>query len=331
MKKLLELLPILKLGTSTDNFPIYAQSLHITPEFLSTCNDDVSIRIKSHLDFSGDISFFVLNSILHKFQGNIDYEFLGETLFLSSEGFNTSLNVTDFGFPEIEGPTPDNFKITITDELESVIKLAINFIGSKGIFSYVYMGKGNIIAADSSRVFLFEDNDLIKDCEVLLNSRILPLAVEGVKVGSYSNNTVVQFENGYAIFVVHDSDDYPTDNAKNYIKNSTENITRICNIAVIKDALEKVQHILFGEKEQVIYLSNKNSRLKIVAESAMNGISTYNADSDSDESFSIDMPISYFRKIPLNFDLFVEKSNPRPDKIILSDNEKSTIMLMGDK
>ena len=81
-----------------------------------------------------------------------------------------------------------------------------------------------------------------------------------------------------------------------------------------------------GDLSSFIELKNKDNKLTVQAESAMNGISNMVIDSEIKDEFNLDMQSDYLTNIDYDYDVFVNIKNV--DRLYLT-NERSEIVLMG--
>jgi hypothetical protein len=72
MKRLLRYLPLLRIGSSKDDYPLYAQLIHFG-DTIRACNDETFISVDNFgIDVKGNTNLFVLDSVLNKLPDNYE-------------------------------------------------------------------------------------------------------------------------------------------------------------------------------------------------------------------------------------------------------------------
>jgi hypothetical protein len=317
-----EILSFLKLGSSNKDYPVFAQFMHSDGETLSTCDQQLYIKWNYPIDFKGDINIFMLERILSNLS---EYE-LGvknNKIIIKGDGTKYDLPISNYNFPTLD-IEPEK-EIVISEELYETMKFALAFTGSD-IYNNIYISGYCLVAADTKRVF-FHSFDSGNIPTMLINKRIFSLLKEGVKIGVKEDKIKIQYSDGYAIGLSTKPENYPIDKINSFIKNNTQNLKLLENVALIKNAVSKVTPIFSGEKASIIHIHNDNKKCKVIAESGLNGIAESEFSSLLEDRFDIDFNTEFFKNIPFDYDVFINDNN----KIICRNDEGSIIIMKGEE
>lgn len=320
MNRLLELLPILNVGSSKHDFPVYAPYMHSAGSEVYTCNGSVFVKVDCNMLFTGDTNIHVLSSILNK-ASEPEISVDDNYIYITSSGFRTKLNIVDVNFPIIDEPEIDS--IEVTEDLLDKLKLASRFVGS-AMYAYVFIGNGYIASSDKERVFLtrYETGDE----PIGVDTKITSFLQEGYELGvAQTKSTVVKFPSGYAIFTVDPIERYPLKKIAKFVNRTAKGSTMLFNMAVVADALEKLAPIFIGEKQPVLTISNADTTM-FTAESIVNGISVVEYEgAQSNVQFELDIDPRQFRSIPISFNVYYnEEFN---DRLYLAEDNIDLVIL----
>jgi hypothetical protein len=337
MKQLIDLLPLLKVGTSKDSYPVYAQCLYSNGERVQTCNNNIFINLECKLPFTGLVNFQTINSIVTKLteqeeknQIRVSVSTKDDKLIFRAPPYNYEVLVMDLDFPKVA--EPDIKTIEVTDEIIEQLKIAHKFVG-KGIMSYVYLYDKGILATDTHRIYhrLF---DFEIESPIAINNKILSVLYDGCHIGSdTNNNTVVIFPNGYGIFTVDNVSYYPASKILSMLtsKDVTSYGEFLCNILALREWTEAVLPIYGSDTNTFVSMTLDKNGLRLNAEAAANGTAQMTPDVQCElDAFDIIFDASYLKDIPSSFDVFV-KGGETLDKFVLKDDETGLIVLMGAK
>jgi hypothetical protein len=319
MKKFL---PVLKIGASKDDYPHYASYVNITGGQLQTCNKKESVVFDLDTGFEGSVNIYVLEDVL-KNTINPDIEQIGNELHISEGDFRSILTIEDIGFPQIKDPSTKGLKIS--DDIINTLKTANVFTGT-GIYNYIYLGKEFIVSTDGSRMF-FKSLKSNIETPIPVNSSIISTLNNECVLASSEENAVVVYKNGYIIFTVPYLDTYPIEKITNFIKESRTNLQKICNVAVLQDAIKKVSSVFIGESVGFVSLENKDNTLGIKATSEVNGTSFIGIASEVRDEFKMSINCEFLKGINLDFDVYVDVNNS--DRLYLKDLDGAEVVLLA--
>jgi len=322
---------VLSLANSKGPHPVYAEYIKSDGEKLISCDDNTYISIDYEAPFIGTVNAFVLNSFLKK---NLSFEIekTDEGLLLKNNGYKTTLIVDDFiDIPEV---TINNieYEVEVTKEMIDALNLAYRFVGNDNM-EYIYVGNNKICASDLSRLIMIE-GVYITDEAFLIDKKILQALIPGCKIGkdSETGSTYVKWDFGYGIFTVDEISTYPFDKLFSFYDKACETRELLCNVASIKEAVDNVSHIFYGENETVIQIKNNNYKMIISAESALNGVVKKEFESLYEGKASLRVDVNNFKNIPLNLDVFISLSS-KMDTLVLDDDDSclTKIIILGEK
>jgi len=333
MKNLKEIIPLLKLGTSNSDYPLYAQYLHSDGESVETCNDDVFIHLKYPLPFSGDVNLFVLDGVLKASPNDIETIIGKGKIVLKTASIASTLNIFNMPFPKLEKPDV-NF-VDVTEDLLSALRLAMFYTSSsEALYSTVFLCAKYICATDKYRLY-FKEIDINLDSPLSIDKTMLSVLTDNCRIGSAEGKVVVEYPDlgGYAIFSAYSADSYPAGVIQTTVILDTTKLQKLCNILVLQDAVNKLTPIFFGEKIPIIAISNKDKQISVVAESMINGKATFESESKLEDEFELSINSTFFKNIPIDFDVFISKEHT--NKLYLTDGEMegygASIILMEYK
>ncbi len=327
MEDLRTYLPLLMFGASKDYYPLFAQYLHSDGMSVQTNNLDRFVKVENIcLPFEGDVNIFVLGDILSKVK---DFEMSlvdAEVLRIKTNTVSYNLNVGDFDFLSIDKPEVEMFDVN--EDLMGKLKIAQRFLGNDSIYKYIYLDSGKVISTDTNKLFV-SPCSLGLQKPLGIDSSLFKILREDLKIGESDGSVVVEFDRGYIISTSEYMDDYPASKIESFLeKTKRSDLVRICNVAAVKDAIDKLSPIFFGESSNLITLDFRSPKLKIKAESEMNGVAEIEIESSDSVDVVMMVDMNLFKPIPLSFDLFAVPEYL--DRLYLTD-EESEIILMGVK
>jgi hypothetical protein len=304
MKKLIRYLPILKVGCSRDDYPLYAQLVHLG-KTIRTCNDETFISVDNlGLDVKGNTNLFVLDSVINSLPENYEVTQNEQFIEISANKFKTKLALLDIDFPNFDNPSVH--MVEIDESLLNKISTAYRFTG-EDLLSYIYVDQFGICGTSGHRTYTFSA-DLDLEEGLFLNKKILSVLEEGNSIGKDENgNTILDFGDGFGLFTVDLTDDYPINKIRSFVATQSKGLHELCNVIALQVAVERISHIFFGEKTHLITLVNKNNELRVVAESAMNGKAEAVVESELEDKFILTMNVEFLKHVPDRFDVFVKR------------------------
>jgi len=337
MKSLLLDMKTLKAGASNDAYPVYSPYLFSDGKTVRTCNNNVFISINrsTPLPFKGYVNIFILEEVLNLVGEDATFEVIPpkeqdgpEILRIKSGSYKTDLNLLqNLGMPEQE--EPDFTKsIKLDEDILGVWRYALQYVGRESL-SPLYIDKEGLCASDGYRIFTNATSYDI-DGKLSLNKKIMNFIKDSYSImADPKGNVCVKYNNGFAIFTTEGLDFYPYDRIRDFINNTKNNVHLLCNISLLRDCTEKVSPIFHGESEHYCTITNSNKKLKILAESTMNGTAEVEAESQTDIEFKLMINAKSFKSVPFDFDVFI--ASERQDRLYLANGEGSSIGLMGAK
>jgi len=324
-------LRILKNASVRDDYPIFGGHLRSHDKKIMTSDHKNFILMNKELPFEGYINIFVYENLLKK--SSEDLELKQEDSKLKCEFDNTkvSLNLLqELNMPFVE-PPKDIKMYDLDEETIGILKFASKFVGKDDEYKNVYFGNNLIIATDKQKIF-YKETDI--DIEpIALSKKIISFLFKGIKIGSYQNNVVVSWEenesivSGYGLFSTEVFVEYPIDSIKAYINTSKKDVTKLCNMAVIKDAIDKISTVCIGESDPIIEIKNNNYTVEISGESKFNGSIISDYDSEMQDNYSINTYISSFNNISFDYNIFINPELSSNKRLLIS-NDDSYIFFM---
>ena len=294
-----DIFKLLKVGVTKSDYPIFGQYVNSTGKQLQTYNKSALVCVDYELPFKGSTSFFILENLLSNINDPIIKQ-KDNIIYIEAENLKSKLIIDDVGFP-IVPKYNYNDGLVIDDELLYMLNFATKFVNKEGILNYVVLTDRGIIATDRKRLFCFNNSYNIKN-NIFVNKRIINSLQENYEI-NFDDNVYVKFNNGYMIFEVDTIVDYPIDKLYNIILESSNNITKLCSMSYIKDAIQKVSSILFNESFKYITLFNKNNKLTVHAESS-DGEASVEYESSLKGKFEIQLDINYLNDIGIDYDIY---------------------------
>lgn len=327
MEELLEAMPRLLLGASKAPTPHYAQYLFSDGEKLRTCNGDVYVELDISLPFTGCINIFVLDKLLKSIDiSNLEIGQDGDKLAVRAGNSHTLINISNLKWPTIpDVDIQDN--ILITEDMYESLKLSLQFTGDN-LYSYSYIDNDHIIATDSGRIFIKKGKYGLK-YPLGINKGLFSALDVGVSIGRYEHNVKVMYDDGIMISTADLIENYPKDKILDWAINYTKDTIKIGNVALLRDAVSKLSHIMFSEKVQSMFVDAGKDLLIVSAESIINGSSEveYDLDNEVDHSF-VSLNMNYVKNIPLDYDFYMKKGEC--DGLYLTNDESIIILMRGE-
>jgi len=324
MRDLIKYLPMLKAGASKENYPLYAQYLHIEDGFVSTCDDSAYVRVGFDMPFKGNVNLFVLETILKTLPDEYTVKEGVDIVKINAKGRDYNLNNVhnnDLPFPEI--PKPKTKLLEIDEGLLSLMKSALSFVGSME-YASVYVDNKGLIATNGQRLIIYEQDTKL-DTPVLLSKEIISSLKKGYEIGA-SGNTIVEFPGGYAVFTTPHYSSYPVDNIREYAAFALADTELLLNVGEFKELLAKVDPIFFGEGKRIIDISNSNGIIEVSGKSPYNGTAKASTSSLLQDDFAMTIDADHFSAVPNEYDLHVHLgANDR----IAAKNHSAEILLRG--
>jgi hypothetical protein len=179
-----------------------------------------------------------------------------------------------------------------------------------------------VIAYDTNK--LFYSKIVTGKDTLLINRRMFGFLNTDSSIGMKDGKIDIKYKNvnGYVHGICPDISMFPIDKIKNYIDDNIVNLIPIANIAKIRDAIGKLLPIFSGEKSSIINLVNKNKKLKVIAESALNGRATVEIVSDTNALMDINVDTNYLKNIPFDYNLHLNNSGN-----LVCDNENGSYII----
>lgn len=315
--------PILKLGTSNKDFPQYASFLHSDGEHLYTCNMSEAVCINYKAPFKGDVNFFVLSGILNKL-GDIHTEQKDSSVFISDETTKHEIVIEDVNFPSDSIIKPDFEYIPLQQEIVDVLKIAIKYATGMDVYDKIFIDDNNIISFGHNIIFLREIKTNFKS-KTGIDKRILSVLTEGCSIGSVNNNFVVVFEGGFIIFETDSITKFNDSLIKKFFKNRRKNIKQLCSAAELKNAVDKISPIFYGEKIQNINIMNKSNKLTVKGGSVINGTSEASFNSLYKNPFTIDINTLTLNNVNNDFNIYINEEYA--DCLYLKDKNNNELII----
>ena len=316
-----EIIPILKIGSSKGDFPPYCRYIKLYNNKIQACNGSEFVEIHKEHPFTGCINLYVLDDVL-KNCSNPQLTQEDDVLRIEEGSYKTKIIIDDIEFPSLPNVKAD--MLEITEDLLTVLKTAIKFTG-EGIKSYIYLCNDYITSTDGSRCFFHKQEFNVSD-SLGINKKILAVLSKDCSIGVQDSNTVVTFGDSRVVFSTALLTNYPNKKVVDGVKMSKKKVQKLCNVATLQDAVQKVIPMLVGELSSFVELKNKDNKLTVQVESVVNGISSMVIGSEIDDEFNLDMQSAYLTNIDYDYDVFVNVKNV--DRLYLT-NSFSEIVLMG--
>jgi hypothetical protein len=336
MKELIKYLPVLKLGCSNAEYPVFVQYVHSNGKIICSYNggflsniDGIFVQIKQPLSFSGDLNVFVLDDIIKNIGNNFDYEIKDNKLIIQQDTFQTEILIVNCSFPEVPLPEVEK-QFNLTADLYNDLKLANKLsFSDKSILSYVILDNNNIASIGLDKVF-YKKLNLNTDFDpILINTRILSVlnpSIENMYIGSTNNNVLISYDNVEIFFEVDNFSEYPLQQLINFVNESNNNLVKLCNMSYFNEAIKKLSPIFFGESRRLFQLSNINDFLYFTAEVQLNGTAEYSCKSEYGDNFIMNFDMDTFKGIPIEYDVFI---NPELNDRLVLCNGNSYIIVKG--
>ncbi len=324
MRDLVKYLPLLKAGASKENYPLYAQSLHVGQGFVSTCNDAAYIRVdyEMPMEFYGNVNLFVLETILKTLPDEFTITKDPDGIIIKAKGLIYRLNQADFEFPEFA--KPDKGELEVDEGFLSILKAAVSFTGD---FEYegIYVDGEGLIATNAQKLLLYNQPTGLKK-PIVLTREIVNILDVGFKIGvEPSDNTVVTFPNGYAIFVTPHFSAFPADTIRSWGIGTLKDTQPLTSVSEFRGLLSQVAPIFFGEGKRLIRIENYNNTVEVSGESPYNGKAKAQCNSAIKDLWATKMDMDLFGAVPDGYDIHIKLGV----KDIMAKNEISEIILVG--
>jgi len=322
---MLSTLKFLRNAAENVNHPVYAQYVNSNGSVLRTCNDANYMEIAYKAPWKGSVNIFILIDILSKLTEEVEFVDSENDLHIQSGRFKSDLIIANMQFPTFLQPEMES-SIKLDNDLVEVLKQGIKYVG-KGNLSPLYIDAHGICVTDGARMFIHNHKfDLPKP--ISMNTKVLSILGEENKITSDKfGNIVVGYLGGFGKFRTDPVDFYPIDKIREFVKHSSENIEKLCNVATLLDSVEKLSPVLYGESNTFISILNNNKTLRIQAESLVNGSAELIFTSELQTTFSMNLDLKFLKGITFDFDVFINKD--RQDRLYLKNNTGSEIVLMG--
>lgn len=314
-----ETLSILKHGVVNADYPYYGSYIYFGDDIRAT-NGNVYITLSNKFPISGCINFFTLSNVLNNCETpSITQE--KNILKIKDGKFETSLMIEDMDYPILEELDVDFIKVN--EEFLELLKTGIKYTG-EGLYSYIYIDKNYILATCNKQKAFYCKHTFDVPNIIGVNKKIMAVLSEGIELGTTEYNTVVKFD-GTMVFKIALLDNYPTKHIIDLFE-SKPRVKKLCNIALLQDAVKKVSSVLVNEKSKTVKLTNKNNVLEIKAESAINGSSVSKISSELEDAWKLDIDVSFLSGIELDYDVFVSDIS-----VLFLSNGKSEIAMVGTR
>ncbi len=325
MKDILNYLPILKAGTSKENYPLYAQLLHIEDGYVSTCNDAVFVKMKLGMPFDGNVNIFVFENALKMLPDEYNLVKEPNSIVITTKKLQYDLKLVPMTFfPSME--EPDVKYMEVDEGILSVLKTASSFTGLDK-YEHVFFDDKGMLSTSGQKILRYAGKSSL-DKPVILPKSVISLLKVGYFIGSDENdNTIVKFPNGFAIFTTPHYSSFPGEKIREFIDPLLEDTKKLVNVGVFKDALSKVTPIFFGETLRIVELKNDSfGILKIRGESPFNGVASASVKSELSESVLMYINVDLINVVPGEYDFHIKSGiNDR----LMAKNHSSEIVLIG--
>jgi len=319
-----DLIKILKIGTTTSEYPYFCQHINFTEDRIQTCSGSVFVEMHDNpFPILGCVNIHVLEGILNNCE-TPQITQNGGVLRIEDGPYKSDIMVDALEFPEQMKFKTD--MIEITDEMLHVLKTAIKHTG-EGILSYIFIDRETILSTQNKKQVFYHAHEIPMHTDqfIGINKKIMTVLSKGVEIGSFEGNTIVKFSGGTITFKIALLDNFPKEDCLTRFKEQLK-LNKVCNIEKLQEAVKKVQSVLYGNKDKLVTLTNDNEILTIKAESISHGESTVKIKSDFDQMFSINMKVSYLSGIDADYDVFITMFDPH---FLYLKNGESEIVLAG--
>lgn len=313
---------LLKAGSSKVDYPLYCQLICFDENRIRTCNGIIFTSIVNpEFDIRGSINIFVLEAALKLVPEDSEIRQEDNVLVIkSSSGFENRLSILDVEFPDIKkGMTKG---IVVDEEIVDNLKTAYLFAGHE-MFPTVYADDSGIYSTSGGCAY-FCPRNLDLESSLFIDGRILDVLKPGYELGENEDgNMVMEFDEGFAVFDVYRYT-FPVDKLIEIMNSKSKDLELLCNVLAIKEAVSKVSHIFFGEREADILIVNKNCNMKIIAES-INGRAEIEVPSHLDDKLVLTIDSSLVQRIPDRFDVYTNKKLAGEGFLFFQDGDEQII------
>lgn len=324
MRDLVKHLPMLKAASSKENYPMYAQFLNVTDEYVSTCDDLSYVRVYFKMPFTGLVNLYVLETILKTLPDEYKVKQKGDKIFALAKGVDYELKTADYDFPVIEVPKEVSM-MEVDEGILDVFKLALSFTGELE-YESVYVDKDGLLSTTGQRLLMYHQSTSLKN-PLMLSRKIIQSLQVGDKVGVGSNNNVVvDFPNGYAMHTVPMAATYPAENIREWASSMVTDLEPIISVGEFKKLIAQVNPIFFGESQRTVHIYNTDKTITVKAESPFNGEASASAKSELDDEFEILMNADFFSAVPDSYMLHAQLGQ---SERIVARSEVADIILAG--
>ena len=191
------------------------------------------------------------------------------------------------------------------------------------ILSNIFINNSFICATDEAKLFYYPIETSIST--VGLSKQIFPILTStNCRLGAFNNNILIEFDGGYSVFTSSIMDYYPSQDILTFVSTINESKIELCEMSQLKDAMDKLSPIFFGESIQVMDILNKGNKLIISAQSSVHGKSEIITTSSLVTKFNTQLNINQLRAIPLEYKVYI--SNVKNDLLLFSD--EATIIIV---
>lgn len=330
MQGLSKILNILKLGATKETYPTFGSYLISDGETVRTWNGRIYVEMNYKAPFIGATNIYILENILKNITENARVNQSATTLFIEDQNVNAKLEIIEnVDIPILE--KPDVKTIEITDEILDDLSLANGFVGGaehEAKYQYIFMGDSFICATDRSRVFIKSIPKI--ETSISLDKQMLNSLIIGARLGSDRKNVLIDYSTGFMLAQTHIVSDLPVEEIANYVNECSKGVKEICNMAVAQDAIKQISPIFYGEKDIDIKISTQGGEDQSVifsAESTLNGYIDAEYETEMDEEFEILMNPSYFKNIPIDYNIFANPELESVKRFYLTNGDAEIVLL----
>lgn len=334
MEELKSLLPLLKVGAKKQIIPLYASFMHSQDGVLSTYNNDIYMSFNKDLGFEGDVNIFLFDAVVAKQDDQFEITKDGDEIHITNDGHHSKLLTMDTGFPVKEQPICD--MVQLDETFVRNVLLASKYIAPEGmgLKSYVCVDEEGMYAYSSDYEPIFHATHNLPFSEPIgLSKTVVATLSAGCKVGIYDKNVVVQYgELGFGIFTCHNMDSYPREDVYKLVIEGKRGAHGIGFVSEIKESIDTVMPIFYGEKQNIVSLENEITSdgpvLTVLGASMYNGESRSKLFNACGEKFRMLLKVLYVKNVPDPFSVGYRPLGNTGELICV--NEDKTILIKGE-